>query len=74
VSRRGIQVLFVMIGVAWLLFTGCNLFIDTFGDCGSERLCTAYKNAAGGLLIWRGICIAAFIIIAYRLFRKEPDV
>ena len=73
-SRRGIQILFVALGVGWLLFTMYDFFIQTFGDCGGDRLCAAYKNAAGNLVMWRGICIALIIVVAYRFFRKEPDV
>jgi hypothetical protein len=51
-----------------------DLFIQTFGGCVEVELCTAYKNAAGNLVLWRGLCVAIMIAIAYGFFRKDPDV
>ncbi|MGI4731285.1 MAG: hypothetical protein ACRYFW_06010 [Janthinobacterium lividum] len=72
-SRLAIQILFVVIGVGWLCFVCFDLFIHTFGDCGDERFCIAYKDVAAGLVFWRGLCVAILIVVAYRFFRKEPD-
>lgn len=73
-NRLAVQILFVVIGIAWLLFTMYDLFIQTFGGCVEVELCTAYKNAAGNLVLWRGLCVAIMIAIAYGFFRKDPDV
>jgi hypothetical protein len=74
VSRGAIQLLFVLIGLAWMAFVSWDLFIHAFGDCGGDQMCENYKRAAGGLVFWRGLCVGLLIVGAYRLFRKEPNV
>ena len=38
-SRGAIQVLFVLIGLAWMAFVSWDLFIHAFGDCGGDQMC-----------------------------------
>lgn len=73
-QRRAIQLLFVTIGLAWLGFTFVDFIGSVFGDCGDDRFCDGRKEIATDLVFWRGLCVAIIIVLAYRYFRKDPDV
>ncbi|HEX8257304.1 MAG TPA: hypothetical protein VF589_06695 [Allosphingosinicella sp.] len=73
-TRLSIQIIFVMLGIAWMLFVTFDLFTSIYGDCAGDRWCEGRKSIAGGLVFWRGFCVTLLIFLAYRFFRKEPDV
>ena len=61
---------FILLGLAWLLFTGYDLFVHLFGNCGNDRLCDALKNANGGRIMWRGLAVGLLLCIAYAVYRR----
>jgi hypothetical protein len=73
VSRRAIQVIFVILGLLWGLFCLFELFVSVYGDCVDDELCVALKNTSAGLVLWRGLAVTLILFIAYRFFRKEPE-
>ncbi|MES2337173.1 MAG: hypothetical protein V4537_03640 [Pseudomonadota bacterium] len=73
-SRRAIQLVFVVIGLSWLTYVSFDFFIHTYGDCGEETVCKINKDLGAGLVFWRGLCVAILIVFAYRFFRKDSDV
>lgn len=72
-SRLAIQILFVLLGLAWLGYVAVDLFGHTFGDC-VDASCENYRSAMRGMITWRGLFVALMLILAYRFFRKERDV
>jgi hypothetical protein len=68
---------FVLIGLAWLAYTGFDLFIHLWGNCGDDPLCDALKDAIGGRIMWRGFAVGLLLIIAYAAYRhiyEDEDV
>jgi hypothetical protein len=73
VKRRLVQALFAILGLAWLGFTTLDLFASTFGDCFDDQVCRNFKDTALQLVFWRGLCVAIILVLAYRIFRVEPE-
>jgi hypothetical protein len=73
VKRRLIQALFVVLGLAWLGYSACDLFARTFGDCFDNQVCQNFKSTSMQLVFWRGLCVAIILVLAYRIFRVEPE-
>ena len=72
-KRRLIQALFVVLGLAWLGYTTFDLFASTFGDCFDDQVCQHFKGTSFQLVFWRGLCVAILLVLAYRIFRVEPE-
>lgn len=69
--------IFLLIGLAWLAYTGFDLFVHLWGNCGDDTLCDALKNANGSRIMWRGFGVGLLLIIAYagyRYFYEDEDV
>jgi hypothetical protein len=62
--------LFLVLGLAWLGFTIFMGMANSLGDCGSDDLCVAIKNAEDGRIVWRGIAVGLLLIIAYASYRR----
>ena len=73
-TRRAIQAIFVILGIVWVAFVLVDLFSSTYGNCAGGQWCEGRKSIASDLVFWRGLCVAVLIFVAYRFFRKEPDV
>jgi hypothetical protein len=68
---------FLLIGLAWLSYTGFDLFVHALGDCGDELFCDALKDANEGRIMWRGFAVGLLLIIAYAAYRhfyEDEDV
>ena len=69
--------LFLLLSLAWLGFTLFMGMANSFGDCGTDDLCVAMKEAEAGRIIWRGIAVGLLLIITYagyRRFSEDEDV
>jgi hypothetical protein len=71
--RRLVQALFVVLGLAWLGYSAFDLFARTFGDCFDSQVCQNFKSTSTQLIFWRGLCVAIILVLAYRIFRVEPE-
>jgi hypothetical protein len=62
--------MFLALGLAWFGFTVFMGMANSLGDCGTDNLCIAIKNAEEGRIIWRGIALGLLLIIAYAGYRR----
>lgn len=74
-SRLAIQILFVILGLAWGVFVSVDIFVRSFGGCLDplDQICERYREEAASMVRWRGLCVLLLLVIAYRLVRKEPN-
>jgi len=70
VKRKLGCAVFAFIGFLWIGFVAFDMFVHVYGDCFDEKLCIAYKQAAQGLVLWRGFAVGLLLCIAYAIYRQ----
>ncbi|HZF94517.1 MAG TPA: hypothetical protein VEZ20_06545 [Allosphingosinicella sp.] len=68
---------FTIVGLLWLGYTSFHLLVDGLGNCAGDAMCESYRRTSSGLIVWRGIAVALFLILAYLGFRalnRDDDV